>query len=259
MTVATWNVNSIRARLDHLLCWLALRQPDVCCVQELKCADADFPFLELEARGYHCAVHGEKARNGVALITKETARVVRRGFDNGFDAGPARLLAAQVAGVEILNVYVPNGQAPDTPAFEYKRDFLRELRALLVRRYRPEQALVMVGDFNVAPEDDDVCDPMRLRGSVCFHPDEQADFLQLKAWGLQDVFRRWQPHGKHFSWWDYRAGGFSRNAGMRIDHILATRALAERCTRCEIDREPRGWERPSDHTPVLAVFADIQQ
>jgi exodeoxyribonuclease-3 len=100
---------------------------------------------------------------------------------------------------------------------------------------------------------------VRLRGSVCFHPDEQADFLQLKAWGLQDVFRRWQPHGKHFSWWDYRAGGFPRNAGMRIDHILATRALAERCTRCEIDREPRGWEHPSDHTPVLAAFADTQQ
>jgi len=256
MTVATWNVNSIRARLDHVLRWLDLRRPEVCCLQELKCTAAEFPHLAFEAHGYHCVVYGEKARNGVALITKDTAQAVQRGFDNGFDAGPARLLTAHVADIDILNVYVPNGQAPATPAFEYKRDFLRELRAVLARRYRPEQALVVAGDFNVAPEDDDVYDPARLRGSICFHPDEQADFSHLKAWGLQDLFRRLQPQGRHFSWWDYRGGGFPRNEGMRLDHLLATPALAGRCTRCEIDCTPRGWERPSDHTPVLAVFAD---
>jgi exodeoxyribonuclease-3 len=256
MTVATWNVNSIRARCDHLVRWLELRRPTVCCLQELKCTEAEFPYFEFEARGYHCVVFGEKARNGVALLTTETATAVQRGFDNGFDAGPARLLAARVAGIDIVNIYVPNGQAPDTPAFEYKRDFLRELRAQLARRYRPEDPLVLLGDCNVAPDDDDVYDPARLRGSVCFHPDEQADILHLKTWGLQDVFRHLHPHGRHFSWWDYRAGAFARNEGMRLDHILATPALVARCTCCEIDRTPRGWERPSDHTPVLAEFAD---
>jgi exodeoxyribonuclease-3 len=255
MRIATWNVNSIRARLDVVTRWLDAAAPDVCCLQELRCTDEQFPAYEFESRGYECLVAGQKARNGVAILSRETAHPREVGFDNGFDDQNARLALADVSGVTVLSVYVPNGQSPELPAFEYKRDFFRELRAMCERRFDPHAPLVIAGDFNVAPDDDDVYDPELLRGSVCFHPDEQADFQQLLAWGLEDLYRRWHPDGKAYSWWDYRSGDFPNDRGMRLDHLLVTRPLAEACRACTIDREPRAWDKPSDHTPVIAEFA----
>jgi len=255
MKAATWNVNSIRARVAHVCRWLEEHQPDVCCLQELKCMDDAFPHAAFEACGYHCYCFGQKARNGVALLSRTRLEDVQRGFGNGFDTESARLITARCADLAIINVYVPNGQAPATPAFEYKRDFLRELHALLRRRWSPDTPLLLAGDFNVAPTDDDVYNPAALRGSICFHPDEQNDFQRLLSWGLHDLFRTVHPHGKFFSWWDYRGGGFPLNEGMRLDHILVTESVASRCHDCFIDTMPRGWARPSDHAPVVAVWS----
>jgi exodeoxyribonuclease-3 len=253
--LATWNVNSIRARLAVVTEWLDQAALDVCCLQELRCTEAQFPAFELESRGYECVIAGQKARNGVAILARDTAHPSAVGFDNGFDRDNARLVSAEVSGVTIMSVYVPNGQSPELPAFEYKRDFFRELRALLERCYDPQMPLVIAGDFNVAPADADVYDPQLLRGSVCFHPDEQADFEHLLAWGLVDLYRHLHPQGNAYSWWDYRSGDFPNDRGMRLDHLLVTKPLAAACTACTIDREPRAWNKPSDHTPVVAEFA----
>jgi exodeoxyribonuclease-3 len=257
MILATWNVNSIRARLGHAVQWIHAHQPDIFCFQELKCRTDDFPRYEFETEGYQCVILGQKARNGVATVTRELAYPVQEGFDNGFDPENSRFLSTTIAGIHVINVYVPNGQSPDSPFFEYKRDFFRELRRYLVRTYSPDDPVAIVGDFNVAPEDHDVYNPDLLRGTICFHPDEQADFAYLKSWGLVDLFRKMNPDGNYYSWWDYRAGGYPRNRGMRLDHILVTKSLAEACVSCVIDREPREWERPSDHAPVYAEFSDI--
>ncbi len=261
MTITTWNVNSIRARLESVFRWLQENQPDVCCFQELKCQEHQFPLLEFQALGYQCLIHGQKARNGVATITKLEPTKVQKGFFNKFDEENSRLIATEINGVTIINVYVPNGQDPDLPAFEYKRTFFKELRSFLSQNFKTnrtfrgtEDKIVVCGDFNVAPEDSDVFDPDYMRGKICFHPDEQADFEFLKSWGLTDVFKKLHPEGNHFSWWDYRAGGFPRNRGMRIDHFLASAPIVETCISCEIDKEPRGWEKPSDHVPVTIKF-----
>ena len=251
MICATWNVNSIRARLPHVIRWLESVAPDILCLQELKCQTDEFPHFEFESIGYQCVVAGQKARNGVAILTREMANPVQIGFGNGFDEENSRIVTAAISGIHVVNVYVPNGQAPDAPAFEYKRDFFRELRAYLERSFTPDDAVLLTGDFNVAPEDIDVYNPDLLRGSVCFHPDEKAAFAHLKAWGLTDIFRKLHPDGNYYSWWDYRGGGYPRNLGMRLDHMLITEPLVLQSVRCEIDREPRGWERPSDHAPVI--------
>lgn len=255
MILATWNVNSIRARLEHAVQWIHARQPDILCFQELKCQTDDFPGYEFETEGYQCVVLGQKARNGVAIVTKEMASPIQKGFDNEFDPENSRFIAATIAGIHVITVYVPNGQSPDSPHFEYKRDFFRELRSYCANIYSPDDFVAIVGDFNVAPDDIDVYNPDLLRDTICFHPDEQADFVHLKSWGLIDLFRKMNPAVQNFSWWDYRAGGYPRNHGMRLDHILVTKPLAEKCVSCTIDREPRGWDRPSDHAPVLAEFS----
>jgi len=264
MKITTWNVNSIRARLESVFRWLKKEQPDICCFQELKCQEHQFPILEFQTLGYQCLIHGQKARNGVAIISKSTPTKIQKGFLNKFDEENSRLITAEIDGINLINVYVPNGQDPDLPAFEYKRTFFKELRSFLSQNFnnssRPvrsnrkgrskEDKIIVCGDFNVAPEDEDVFDPNYMRGKICFHPDEQADFEYLKSWGLTDIFRQLHPEGNFFSWWDYRAGGFPRNRGMRLDHFLVSAPIVEICKTCEIDKEPRGWEKPSDHVPV---------
>jgi len=264
MKITTWNVNSIRARLESVIRWLKENRPDVCCFQELKCQNDQFPASELETLGYNSIVYGQKARNGVAIISKSPPNKIQKGFTNNFDEENSRLIAAEIDGVNIINVYVPNGQDPELPAFEYKRTFFKELRSFLSQNFiKPNQTarsnrtarrIVLCGDFNVAPENEDVFDPDYMRGKICFHPDEQADFEYLKSWGLTDIFRKFHPEGNFYSWWDYRAGGFPRNRGMRLDHFLVSAPIAQACKSCEIDKEPRGWEKPSDHVPVTIDF-----
>jgi exodeoxyribonuclease-3 len=253
MRILSWNVNSIRARLPHLDEVTRRLAPDVLCVQETKVEDDGFPEEAIGDLGYRAFYFGQKTYNGVAILCR-----TQRGVDDvqknlGTDAPDAqrRLIAATVDGVRVVNVYVPNGQAVGTPAFAYKLDWLRRLREELAERYTPETPLVVCGDFNVAPQPIDVHDPKKWEGQVLFHPDERAAIQRLLDWGLTDSFRAKHPEEKgQFSWWDYRAGGYRRNQGLRIDLALITRGLAERCTNAWIERFPRELERPSDHTPM---------
>lgn len=256
--IATFNANSIRARLPIILAWLAREQPDVLCVQETKVQDQDFPAADLEAAGYQVIFRGQKAHAGVAMISREAPEQVAAGFDD--DAGPAdepRFLRAVYRGIHVLNTYVPQGREPDSEHFQYKLAWFKRLRAFLERHYTPDMPLLWVGDFNVATEDIDVYDPVGLRGHVDFHPDAQAALEYVRQWGFVDVFRQFHPHEPgHFSYWDYRArNALARGIGWRIDHIWATAPLAARATACWIDVEARQLPSPSDHTFVVGEFA----
>jgi exodeoxyribonuclease III len=252
-TIATWNVNSLRVRLPHLEQWLAATALDVLGLQETKLPDADFPGADIERLGLAGAWHGQKTYNGVALLAREPLGEVARGIP-GFDDPQARVIAATVRGVRIIDVYVPNGQAVGSDKYAYKLGWLAHLGAYLEAELRRFPLLAVMGDYNIAPEDRDVHDPKAWEGQVHVSPGERAALAALKALGLEDVFRRFEQPEKSFSWWDYRAAAFRRNAGLRIDLVLASGALAARCTGCRIDATPRRWERPSDHTPVLATF-----
>lgn len=253
MRIATWNVNSVRARLPQVLDWLARHAPDVLCIQETKVIDADFPTAEFRAAGYHAAFTGQKAYNGVATLSREPASAVVTELP-GFNAGQKRFLAATVAGLRLINVYVPNGESVDSEKFRYKLAWLDALRDFVVRERVTYADLVVLGDFNVAPEPRDVYDPKAWEGRVLFSEPERAALRALLDTGLVDVFRAFaQPEGS-YTWWDYRQAGFRRNHGLRIDHILASASLATRCRACTIDVTPRALERPSDHAPVIAEF-----
>jgi exodeoxyribonuclease-3 len=251
--LATWNVNSIRARLPHVLDWLAQQQPDVACLQETKVPDEEFPKLELQAAGYAVLHAGQKGYNGVATLTRLSSTDVLTEAP-GLDGGQKRFLAATIAGVRVVNVYVPNGERVGSPKFAYKLEWLAALRTWLASELARHERLVIVGDFNVAPEDRDVYDPRLWGNQVLFSPPERTALQQLLAVGLVDVYRRFTPDAGHYTWWDYRAGAFRRNQGLRIDHILASPALAALAAACTIDREPRGRDKPSDHAPVIAEF-----
>jgi exodeoxyribonuclease III len=249
--IASWNVNSLKVRLPHLLDWLAANQPDALGLQELKCEDKAFPLAEIEAAGYRAVFNGQKTYNGVALLTRVKAQEVVRDIP-GFVDEQKRIIAATVNGVRVICGYFPNGQAVGSDKFEYKLRWLEALTAWLKDEIAAHPRLALVGDFNIAPEDRDA------------HPDwsdeihvsepERAAFYRLEALGLKDAFRLFEQAEKSFSWWDYRMGAFRRNFGLRIDHILVTPALAESCTACAIDKTPRKLERPSDHAPVVAEF-----
>ncbi len=251
MKLATWNVNSLRVRLPHLLDWLASRRPDVVCLQETKLEDHNFPVAALEAAGYRCAYHGEKTYNGVAILARGELADVETGIP-GFEDAQKRVLAATAGETRVVCTYVPNGQAVGTEKYEYKLKWLRALADWLRAELAVRPNLAVLGDYNVAPEDRDVHDPQAWQGQILCSEPERAAFARLLGLGLQDSFRLFEQPEKSFTWWDYRLNAFQRNRGLRIDHILLAPGLAPRCAACAIDVEPRKLERPSDHAPVLA-------
>ena len=255
LTIATWNVNSVRSRLDRLLAWLERRRPDVVCLQETKVVDEDFPRAAIEAFGYHCLINGQKTYNGVAILSRQEAREIARALPGDTPDAERRVLAAEVAGVVVASVYCPNGSEVGSDKYAYKLDWYRRLRQLLEQTWMPAQPLAVCGDYNVAPEDRDVWDPERWRGQVLFSDPEKEALATLTGWGLEDTLRRLRPDGGIYTWWDYRFGAFHRGWGLRIDHILATPPLAARCLTVEVDRDERKGDKPSDHAPVVATFA----
>jgi exodeoxyribonuclease III len=253
MRLFSWNINSIRARLDRLLAWLEATRPDVLCLQELKCTDEQFPAMELQAAGYTCAWYGQKTYNGVAILARGPLADVQRGLPDGAD-DQARVIAATVDGVRVHSIYAPNGQAVGSAAYEYKLAWYGRLRRYLDEQYQADDALVLCGDFNVAPEPRDVWDPVLWEGNTLFSEPEREALRHLCQFGLVDTFRLHHPEPGRYSWWDYQQLAFPYNHGLRIDHVLATPPLAARCVDAGIDREARKGKRPSDHAPVWAEF-----
>ena len=253
MRIATWNVNSLRVRLPHLLEWLKAQSPDVVALQETKLTDDAFPVEELRAAGYHVSFSGQKTYNGVAILAREPPADVLRDIP-GFDDPQRRVLAATCGGVRVLGLYVPNGQSLESDKYQYKLGWLGALHGWLRTEIAAHPRLVALGDFNIAPEDRDVHDPAAWAGQVLVSDPERAALAARTGLGLEDGFRRFEQPPASFSWWDYRQGAFRRNHGLRIDLILATQALAAQCSACTIDMEPRRLERASDHTPVIATF-----
>ena len=254
MKIATWNVNSLRVRMPHLLDWLQANRPDAMCLQETKCEDASFPADELRAAGYHALHHGQRTYNGVAILSREPGFEVRRGIPD-FEDTQSRILAADVGGIRLVSAYVPNGQAVGSEKFEYKLRWFEALRAWLARELAEGVPIAVLGDFNVAPEDRDVHDPLLWQGKVHVSEPERSALRALVDLGFTDAFRLHTPDAGAFTWWDYRLNAFKRRMGLRIDHVLLAPALAARCTACTIDTAPRQLERPSDHAPVVCELA----
>jgi exodeoxyribonuclease-3 len=254
LKLATWNVNSLAVRLPQLLAWLAANPVDVIVLQETKLIDEKFPQAEIEAAGYRVERFGQKTYNGVALLSRTDATGVQKNIP-GFDDEQARVIVGTVDGVRVVGAYVPNGQATDSDKFTYKMRWLAALRAWLQDELQRHPALVLMGDFNIAPEDRDVHDPVAWVGQVLCTPEERAHFQALLGLGLIDSFRLFEQAPKPWTWWDYRNLAFRKNQGLRIDHILVSTALAGRVAACEIDRAPRKNERPSDHVPVVLTLA----
>ena len=252
MKVATWNVNSIRARRQHVVDWLDAAQPDLLCLQELKVADSDFPFEEVRECGYEAEVFGQKTYNGVAILSRSPLSNVVRGLDDGDDDAQARLISADVEGVTVLSAYFPNGGEVGSDKFEYKLRWMQRLRQMLQARFDPKvDQVALCGDFNVAPQDDDIGRPSEWRASVLACDPVREALQDVASFGLTDVFRPFHPEGGVFSWWDYRGRGFERGNGLRIDHVYATQPLAERTIGAVVDREERRKKSPSDHAPVM--------
>ena len=255
MKIATWNVNSLKVRLPQLLDWLMAQTPDVVCLQETKLEDAAFPRAALAEAGFHAVFAGQKTYNGVAILTRRPPAGVTIGLP-GLDDAQKRLIAATVADVRVICAYFPNGQAVGSDKFAYKLSWLGALIAHLGGELATHPRLVLAGDFNIAPEDRDVYDPVAWAGQVLCSESERDAFRRLQALGLADAFRLFDQPGKSYSWWDYRQMAFRRNMGLRIDHLLVSTPLAPRVTACTIDKEARRAERPSDHAPVLLELAD---
>ncbi|HEX8989094.1 MAG TPA: exodeoxyribonuclease III [Rhodocyclaceae bacterium] len=254
MKLATWNVNSLRVRLPHVLDWLAAEEPDVLCLQETKLEDEAFPFAELSAAGYRAVHAGQKTYNGVAILARLEPGEPIRGIP-GFDDPQQRVIAATVGGVRVVSAYFPNGQSVDSDKYQYKLKWLAALAAWLKEELVVHPDLALLGDFNIAPEDCDVYDPVAWKDQVLCSEPERDGWRRLLALGMADAFRLFEQAEKSYSWWDYRMLGYQRNRGLRIDHILLSQTLAARCRACRIDRAPRKLERPSDHAPVLAELA----
>ena len=254
MKIASWNVNSLKVRLPHLLDWLAEQQPDVLCLQETKLEDDNFPRAEIEAAGYQAAFSGQKTYNGVALLAREPPRDVIYGNPR-FPDEQKRLIAGTVGDVRIVCAYIPNGQAVGSDKYDYKLRWLDALTGWLADETAAHPNLALCGDYNIAPDDRDVHDPNAWAGQILCSEPERSAFQRLLGLGLEDSFRLFTQPEKTFSWWDYRMLGFQKNLGLRIDHVLLSSALARRCTAAGIDRAPRKRERPSDHAPVWASIA----
>ena len=253
MKIATWNVNSLKVRLPQVLQWLAETQADILALQETKLTDENFPATEIEAAGYHAVFSGQKTYNGVAILSKHAGTEVVKDIP-GLDDHQRRVLAASYGDVRVLNLYVPNGESVDSDKYRYKLHWLEKLIAFVGAELKRHPKLVVLGDFNIAPDERDVHDPLAWEGKVLFSEAERTEFKKLLATGLHDGFRLFEQEEKQFSWWDYRMAAFRRDLGLRIDHVLISEALRGLCTRCYIDKVPRKWERPSDHTPVVAEF-----
>lgn len=253
MKIATWNVNSLKVRLPHVLDWLAAQPVDVLCLQETKLQDADFPVAALQEAGYHALFSGQKTYNGVALLSRQPLSDVQLGIP-GFSDEQKRVIAATHEGLRIVCVYIPNGQEVGCDKYQYKLAWLDALIAWLHDELARFPQLVLLGDFNIAPEDADVHDPDIWAGGILVSDAERAAFHQLIALGLVDAFRLFEQPEKSYSWWDYRMMAFRRNRGLRIDHILISTPLRTQCSACTIDKAPRKLERPSDHTPVIVTI-----
>lgn len=249
MKIATWNVNSVKARKDRLLAWLERSAPDVACLQETKVTDDKFPHEDVEAAGYHAAVHGQKTYNGVAILSRSEPAEIVFGMDHG-DDDQARLISAKIDGVWIVDAYFPNGGRLGSDKYEYKLEWMRRLRDWLDGRFDPGEPLALCGDFNVAPDDLDVHMPAAWANTVLCHDDVREALERIRQFGLVDVFRKHNPEGHVYSWWDYRQGAFRKNEGLRIDHVFATEPLAERSVGAAVDRDERKGKGASDHAPV---------
>jgi exodeoxyribonuclease-3 len=252
--IATWNVNSLKVRLPQVLAWLETHQPDALCLQETKTEDSSFPSESIEGAGYRAVFTGQKTYNGVAILSKVPAADAVTAIP-GFDDPQKRVLAATVNGVRVVCLYVPNGQSVGSDKYAYKLSWLQAVTAWLKNELASHPRLVVVGDFNIAPADIDVYDPKAWQGQVLCSDAERAALQQLMGVGLKDGLRLIEPSAQLFTWWDYRMNAFKRKMGLRIDHILVSDALVEKCTHCAVDLEPRRHERPSDHAPVSAEFS----
>lgn len=255
MKIATWNVNSLKVRLPHVLDWLASENPDALCLQETKTEDRGFPYAALETAGYRAMHNGQKTYNGVAILARGEPAEVQHDIP-GYEDPQKRIIAATVGGVRLVCAYMPNGQEVGSDKYAYKLEWLAALTGWLREEMRRYPQLALLGDFNIAPEDRDVHDPDAWREKILCSTPERAAFRTFLDLGLADAFRLFEQPEKSFSWWDYRMMAFRRNIGLRIDHILLSRELADRCCACRIDKAPRKLERPSDHAPVIAEIVE---
>lgn len=258
MRIVSWNVNSIRVRINHLADFLRDQQPEVVCLQELKVPDEVFPFEVIRGLGYEVVTFGQKTYNGVAILSRLPMTEVLTGLpyapEGDDEALQRRLISARVGGIRVINVYVPNGQAVGSDKFRFKLSWYTRLKRFLSESFSPDEPLVLLGDFNVAPDERDVWDAAELEGEICFSPDERAALRDLQAWGLTDSFRLHHQEAGAFTWWDYRQAAFRRNRGMRIDHILITEPLVARCRKVWVEIDLRKLEQASDHAPIVAEF-----
>ena len=253
MKIATWNVNSMKVRLPHVVEWLQANDPDVLVLQEIKQLTENFPADELQAIGYQSVASGQKTYNGVAVIGKTPCTDTVTDLPD-FEDPQRRVLACSVGDVRVIDLYVPNGSEVGSEKYAYKLDWLASLKRFLEAEVKQHENVVVLGDFNIAPADADVHDPEKWGDAILCSPLERTALTSLLDLGLTDVFRKFEHPEKTFSWWDYRAAGFRRNAGLRIDLILTSASMTKRCTASYVDKEPRAWERPSDHAPVVAEF-----
>ncbi len=255
MKIATWNVNSLKVRLPQVLQWLESSPVDILCLQETKLTDDKFPVAEIDAAGYQVAFSGQKTYNGVAILSRHPMTDVVKN-NPLFDDPQQRIIAATIEGMRIVCAYVPNGQEVGSEKYAYKLSWLEALLQWLEAEMQQHTKLALLGDYNIAPADADVHDPLAWQGQILVSDAERAMFQRLCGLNLADAFRLFPQAEKLYSWWDYRQMAFRRNRGLRIDHILLSAPLAERCTGCEIDKLPRKWEQPSDHTPVIATLTE---
>lgn len=256
MKIATWNVNSLKTRLDHLLQWLDATAPDVVALQELKCVEEKFPFLEIEAAGYKAEMVGQKTYNGVALLSKAPIEITQRRLPGEDEDEQARYIEGIVDDVRIGCIYLPNGNPAPGEKYDYKIRWMRRLYAHARDLLKTEDAFVLCGDYNVIPEPEDVHDPKQWTKDALFLPESRNALRHIVNLGLTDAFRALNPGGGQFSWWDYRAGSWDRDEGCRIDHLLLSPQAADRLVASGIDKTPRGWQKPSDHTPVWCELSD---
>lgn len=255
MKIATWNVNSIAIRLEQVLDWLKTNDTDVLCLQETKCVDERFPLEPINNFGYNAAFFGQKSYNGVAILSKHEITDVQKNFPGVEDDDePKRMIAATIQNIRVVNTYIPNGTELWSDKFTFKLDWLQKLRKFFDETCDREGNVLLCGDFNVAPDERDVWNPAFWEGKLHFSKPERAAMEHVKKWGFVDVFRKINGDEKIYSWWNYREGAFPKNQGLRIDHIWTSPKLAEKCINCWVDKTPRGWERPSDHAPVVAEF-----
>jgi exodeoxyribonuclease-3 len=256
MKIATWNINSVKARLPLLLDWLAQAAPDVVCLQEIKCQTPDFPRLELEAAGWHCAVQGQKSYNGVAILSRAPLADVITALPGDDSDEQARYIEGTIGGLRIASIYLPNGNPVGTEKYPYKLAWMARLTCHAAGLLRAETPFVLAGDYNICPADADVYDPVGWRDDALCRPESRREFRKLVNLGLTEAYRLFHPDQAHaYSFWDYQAGRWPRDQGLRIDHLLLSPQASDRCTGCDIDRVPRGWEKASDHTPVWCEIA----